>query len=213
MRTHSTVQDRIRDAFFQALSEKKYEQITVTELCRTARISRVTFYSYYPDKESLLDEVLRDLLQEVMDSGDALQARNNPSNDTAQAYWNYFDAFFGRFEKNRSWWESIAKTSDRSLCAAFYKYLLEYTEKLTVRYMAAEDSRFTARQAASFICTGLLSFLYTSRQEGMPLEQRREDVHELLRCLASSGLFDSRGSGHVQYESGETRTLDHEMEK
>ena len=39
----------IKDCFFELLSEKDINKITVSELCNKADINRATFYRYYID--------------------------------------------------------------------------------------------------------------------------------------------------------------------
>ncbi len=52
----------IRRAFLELLDEKKYGQITVTELSERADINRKTFYAYYAGIEDLLWDMEKDLV-------------------------------------------------------------------------------------------------------------------------------------------------------
>jgi AcrR family transcriptional regulator len=56
--------DSIRRAFEQLLSEKDFEQITVTELAERAFINKKTFYAYYSDLDDLLGEIQDELSSE-----------------------------------------------------------------------------------------------------------------------------------------------------
>lgn len=47
--------------FEKLLLEKDYDKISVTELCKLARISKKTFYVYYEDLDSLLEEMQKKL--------------------------------------------------------------------------------------------------------------------------------------------------------
>lgn len=53
----------IKDALLDALSEKSFEQITVTDVCRRAEITRATYYLHYQSLTEVLDELLNDALQ------------------------------------------------------------------------------------------------------------------------------------------------------
>ena len=53
----------IKDALLDALSEKNFEQITVTDVCRRAEITRATYYLHYQSLTEVLDELLIDALQ------------------------------------------------------------------------------------------------------------------------------------------------------
>jgi len=54
--------EAIRKSFEELLCEKDFLEITVTELCERARISKKTFYCHYASIDELLDELQEDLL-------------------------------------------------------------------------------------------------------------------------------------------------------
>ena len=45
------------------MGEISFEQISITELCKRAEISRITFYAHYSDKYALADDIFSDMLQ------------------------------------------------------------------------------------------------------------------------------------------------------
>ncbi|MBQ2217359.1 MAG: TetR/AcrR family transcriptional regulator, partial [Firmicutes bacterium] len=47
----------IRSAFAELLSEKDYNDITVTDIAERADINRKTFYNYYRNTEDLVKEI------------------------------------------------------------------------------------------------------------------------------------------------------------
>ncbi|MGN1272886.1 MAG: TetR/AcrR family transcriptional regulator [Lactobacillus sp.] len=53
----------IKDAFLKLIKQKSYNQITITELCRLADITRSTFYIHYNSITDVLNDVLDDALQ------------------------------------------------------------------------------------------------------------------------------------------------------
>ena len=66
----------IQDAFLRLRAEKSLEQISVTELSRTAKISKATFYLHYRDiydlSEQLQKAVIQRLLEQIDISGSPL---------------------------------------------------------------------------------------------------------------------------------------------
>ena len=44
----------IKEAFFALLKEKNFQDITISDLCKKADISRQTFYSLFKNKENIL---------------------------------------------------------------------------------------------------------------------------------------------------------------
>lgn len=53
----------IKDALLEALSEKNFEQVTITDVCRRAEITRATYYLHYSSLTDVLDELLFDAMQ------------------------------------------------------------------------------------------------------------------------------------------------------
>lgn len=49
----------LTDAFWQMLSEKKFEDVTVSELCDRAMVRRATFYKHFADKYEFFAFVVR----------------------------------------------------------------------------------------------------------------------------------------------------------
>ena len=53
----------LKDTLVELLMEVPFEQISITELCKRADISRITFYSHYSDKYALVDEIFADMTE------------------------------------------------------------------------------------------------------------------------------------------------------
>lgn len=53
--------DRFLVALLELLKQKKYENISVTEICKKAKLSRKTFYVYFAQKDDLLSHLSEDL--------------------------------------------------------------------------------------------------------------------------------------------------------
>lgn len=56
---------RIIQAFLNLIKEKKWEKITVKELCLKTEITRSTFYQYYSDIYELMEQIQHDLIQDM----------------------------------------------------------------------------------------------------------------------------------------------------
>ena len=62
------------------MSEIAFEQISITELCKRAEISRITFYSHYSDKYALVDDIFNDMLRigtDIYHTKQEADSRNN----------------------------------------------------------------------------------------------------------------------------------------
>lgn len=63
---YQDVRRRIEGAMLELLEQKTTDQITVSELCREAKIHRTTFYGHYKDIPNLLDRMAGEMYHEVM---------------------------------------------------------------------------------------------------------------------------------------------------
>ena len=68
----------IKDALLEALEDKNFEQITVTDVCRRAEITRATYYLHYQSLPEVLDELLGAALQMAEEDCE------NPDDDVLQ---------------------------------------------------------------------------------------------------------------------------------
>jgi AcrR family transcriptional regulator len=72
----------LTEAFWQMLGEKKFETITVNELCDRAMVRRATFYKHFADK----NEFFAFLIQAKQAEFDA-QIRQQAGNDRPQSFY------------------------------------------------------------------------------------------------------------------------------
>lgn len=62
--------DALKKAFISLIEEKSFDQITTTELVKTAKISRSSFYTHYQDKYEMIDsyqKILFNTIQYIFD--------------------------------------------------------------------------------------------------------------------------------------------------
>lgn len=65
-RTNKTIL-QIQEGFARLYQKKKWEDITVSEICEQAHVSRTTFYTYYSNIPNLLDEIESTILADIQD--------------------------------------------------------------------------------------------------------------------------------------------------
>ena len=56
---------RIEQTYLNLIFEKKWDRITVKELCSRANITRGTFYQYYGDIYELMEHIQDSIMQEM----------------------------------------------------------------------------------------------------------------------------------------------------
>lgn len=62
-----SARERLTDAFFEAIKQKPYKKITVTELVRAAGINRTSFYKYFRDVHDLYLKVSKEIVGKITD--------------------------------------------------------------------------------------------------------------------------------------------------
>ena len=63
-----SARERIIDAYFEALKNKRYDKITVSSLIKKAGVNRSTFYRYFIDIYDLYDSVCDETAKEIISS-------------------------------------------------------------------------------------------------------------------------------------------------
>ena len=74
------IHNSIKDAFLQLLLKKDYMQITITDLCKYAGVSRGTFYTHFGNIGQVVEEVFSDALYDIKNM--ALLSENGSSSNT-----------------------------------------------------------------------------------------------------------------------------------
>ena len=82
---YSVADEAILGAFFKLLKKKTPDQITVSDITKTAGIARSTFYNHYQDIPSLVSAVEEKTIQDVFSIMEKFHPENN--RDICQSYF------------------------------------------------------------------------------------------------------------------------------
>ena len=55
----------IRSSLLSLMQQKPFSRITVTEICRVSEINRGTFYLHYYDLDDVLDDLIKEMIQDT----------------------------------------------------------------------------------------------------------------------------------------------------
>ena len=109
--------DKISKVFINLLQNKEINEITVTDICKLAKINRSTFYVNYLDIYDLADKIGKDLEQDVLSLYQEERETNHNSNN--------FLKLFKHIKDNQLFYKTYFKLNmDKNLITQEYDYHL-----------------------------------------------------------------------------------------
>lgn len=173
----------------EMLAREDFEHISITELCRRADISRITFYSHYNDKYALLDDIFEDMLQIGTEDYYRRQREYNPAGKLAAGYVNMLDAILELYYNRFDFFQHTNPEKNPYLASRFYSIVLETVERHTLHVEKRLSLKYSPKKIAGFVCFGMLGFVNESHEENTPLEIIRQEARVLLKDLIKSGIL------------------------
>lgn len=179
----------LKNAMIAMLGEKDFEHITITELCRAAEISRITFYSHYSDKYALLDEIFDDMLKLGTEDYYRRQRENNPTGRLAAGYVNMLDAILQLYSDRFDFFRHTDPEKNPYLASRLYSIVLETVERHTLHVKKRMRLKYSPRKIAGFVCFGMFGFVNESREENTPMDELLPQARVLLTDLIRSEIL------------------------
>ena len=184
----------LKTALIDMLAQEDFEHISITELCRRAEVSRITFYSHYNDKYALLDDVFEDMLQIGTEDYYRRQRENNPTGRLAAGYVNMLDAILELYYNRFDFFQYTNPERNPYLASRLYSIILETVEMHTMHVKKRLRLKYSPKKIAGFVCFGMLGFVNESHREKTPLEEIKKQARELLIDLLKSEIL-TEGEG------------------
>ena len=175
----------------ELLAEVPFEQISITELCKRADISRITFYSHYSDKYALVDDIFMDMIEAGTKIYEDMQIENNPQMDPVVSYCNVLDSILILFYDNLDFFRHTAPDENPHLAFSFYNYVLQTVEMHTAKESRVIKLKYSTQRIAGFLCYGMVGFINEGHSENVPLKKLYEDARQLLMDLLKSDILVS----------------------
>lgn len=179
----------LKTAVTEMLAKEDFEHISITELCRKADISRITFYSHYNDKYALLDDIFNDMLQIGTEDYYRREREYNPSGSLAAGYVNMLDAILELYYNRFDFFRHTNPEKNPYLASRFYSIVLETVERHTLHVEQRLSLKYSPKKIAGFVCFGMLGFVNEAHEENTPLEIIRQEARVLLKDLIKSGIL------------------------
>ena len=169
----------LKTTLIKMLKEETFDQVSITELCKNADISRITFYSHYSDKFALVDDIFADMQEIGYADYRRRQQEYNPSGSVVQGYVNVLDTILDLYYARFDFFRHTDPEKNPYLAFAFYNIVLDTVEQHTSHIEQRNlKLKYSARKIAGFVCFGLLGFINECHQEKTPLEQIRGDYRK-----------------------------------
>lgn len=179
----------LKKAMTEMLDREDFEHISITELCRRAEVSRITFYSHYSDKYALLDDIFNDLLAVGTEDYYRRQKENNPGGKLTAGYVNMLDSILKVYYDRFDFFRHTDPEKNPYLASRMYSIILETVEMHTLHLKKRIKLKYSPKKIAGFVCFGMFGFVNEAHNEKTPLEQIRREARELLTDLLRSGIL------------------------
>ena len=179
----------LKEALIAMLDKEDFEHISITELCRKAEVSRITFYSHYSDKYALLDDIFNDMLDIGTADYRRRQEENNPSRRITAGYVNMLDSILDLNYDRFYFFQYTNPEKNPYLGSRLYSIILETVEQHTLHVKKRLRIKYSPKKIAGFVCFGMLGFVNESHKEKTPLEEIKKEARELLTDLLKSGVL------------------------
>lgn len=161
-------QQWIENGLLELMQTCKFEEITVTELCRYLGLSRRSFYRYFRDIEDVLDALLNRAFQQMVITNTSLSI---PEMEKVYEFW---------FQHK----DVLGALAHSGMSSKIVQYALKYADEETLeKHLSAEDLGMgLSREMNLFIISGLCSLLISWHAEGFQKTPRQmaEIAHRML---------------------------------
>ncbi len=175
----SKTKRNLKNTLKRLLRRKSLSSITVTELCKDAETSRITFYAHYNDKYDLADEMVRDIVQDATENYSQLQQQNNPQGLSHKTIENTVDTILDSFDRNIELLSSLSPKDSIHLKKVLYdQIVLAVTQRLQ-ELLPNSVNAASCRRYALFVCAGLNEFMNESIRQQIGADQLRQDCKNL----------------------------------
>ena len=174
----------LKDTLRRLLRIKPLSSITVTELCKDADTSRITFYSHYNDKNALMDEMVRDMVSEAVDRYLCLQKEADAAGGPGKPAETLVDATIDALSLNNELFVGLDPRDSSYVYNAFFSQLVPAVAHFLDQTVPGKKNRSELKRYAVFLCSGLRDFLQECRAQ----EMGGGAIRESGRKLATASL-------------------------
>ena len=179
----------IKSAMLNLMKKKSFNKITVKEICDNAFTSRITFYTYYENKNELVEDIAADIKDEIMTHYEQLQIKNNASNNIIQAHINIIDSILETEQKYFDNTGYTPHTISPEMQLYYFKYIKQFVAE-TENRLVKINPKYPEKLFSAFLVGGVWAYIGEAEASGRSLQDTRNEVKSLLTEILKSKLYD-----------------------
>ena len=182
----------LKNTLVAMLKEKPFEKIEVTELCKRANASRITFYMYYGDKYDLLHELYEDMNDEMYAYYSELQQTDNREDDPFKSYQNLGKAIIHKYKEHMDFYQNVKMDGSKDLLFSYFDFSLKYLEDFEEKYRNQLKPVYPPKQVVVTLMLGFWGFIYTGYYEGVDPDKLESDTMKMINSMIQANLFERK---------------------
>ena len=179
----------IKSAMLNLMKKKSFNKITVKEICENAFTSRITFYTYYENKNELVEDIAADIKDEIITHYEQLQIKNNASNNIIQAHINIIDSILETEQKYFDNTGNTPHTISPEMQLYYFKYIKQFVAE-TENRLVKINPKYPEKLFSAFLVGGVWAYIGEAEASGRSLQDTRNEVKSLLTEILKSKLYD-----------------------
>lgn len=175
--------------FIELLLEMPFEKITVAELCRRGESSRITFYNYYENMLSLVNDILDDYFKEIALNYTTLQRTRNPEKNGVKSYNNALESVLNMYFAHYDFFLKINPKNNPFLFTYFEKHLVDRLNEYIKDHTLVMPPCYESRSIAALMGYGLWGIVDECDVQNKSEAEVRSTLQSIFSDLLNSGLF------------------------
>ena len=178
-------QKNLKNTLRQMILEKPFEKISVTEICKRANTSRITFYTYYSDKYDLLEHCFEDIQEEATARFEELE-KDNPEHRLNISCQHFLMVLI---EVTTPFVKASVQTEASPAVSMYYHFVLKNLKMFGKINADRLKTQYHPGQLDAFLTFGLWGFIFASGVE-RDRDATMADAKQLIDDLLASPIFE-----------------------
>ena len=173
-------QRQLEAGLLQLMSIKRYEDITVSDLCDFLQIPRKSFYRYFSSKDGALNALLDHTMMDY-EGFNAIYTDGSP-----RTLHKELTQFFLFWMDHKDLLDALSKNNMSGSLVERTMTHISNGEVIPQRFLS-DETLYARKQVSLFCISGLMSIVLTWHRDGYP--QSAEQMASITARLVSEPLF------------------------